>query len=217
MGVNREMNGRVAGCGKRFWSLLSLCFLFACLLAGCVYAAGAEGVEGLKVRVLVAYETSKGSTAEIAETIAAEMRKGGVDALAASISDAPLPEDYTHVIVGGPIYMGSIKGVKGFVERHKAVLQERLIGAFAVGMSFAVEDEEKQAAGRKALDEAIAPLEVAHLGYFAGKIDMEKLSFLEKMAVKMVKSPVGDFRDWDAVKGWAQEVLMAVNRESGKP
>ena len=217
MGVNREMNGHVAGCGKRFWSLLSLCFLFACLLAGCVSAAGAEGVEDLKGRVLVAYETSKGSTAEIAEVIAAEIRTAGWDAEAVDVKDSPLPADYSFVVVGGPIYLGSIKGVKGFVERHKAVLQERLIGAFAVGMSFAVEDEEKQAAGRKALDEAIAPLEVAHLGYFAGKIDMEKLSFLEKMAVKMVKSPVGDFRDWDAVKGWAQEVLMAVNRESGKP
>ncbi|HRV72161.1 MAG TPA: flavodoxin domain-containing protein [Thermovirgaceae bacterium] len=171
----------------------------------------------MKGRVLVAYETSKGSTAEIAEVIAAEIRTAGWDAEAVDVKDSPLPADYSFVVVGGPIYLGSIKGVKGFVERHKAVLQERLIGAFAVGMSFAVEDEEKQAAGRKALDEAIAPLEVAHLGYFAGKIDMEKLSFLEKMAVKMVKSPVGDFRDWDAVKGWAQEVLMAVNRESGKP
>jgi len=208
------MKGQVAGRSwKSFWSLLSLCFLLACLSAGFVSAAGEEGAEGLKGRVLVAYETSKGSTAEIAETIAAEMRKSGVDAEAADISDAPLPEDYTHVIVGGPIYMGSIKGVKGFVERHKAVLEGRLVGAFAVGMSFAAEDEEKHTAGRKALDEAIAPLEVAHLGYFAGKIDMEKLSFLEKMVIKIVKSPVGDHRDWDAVKGWAREVLRAVTRE----
>jgi len=42
---------------------------------------------------------------------------------------------------------------------------------------------------------------------------MEKLSFLEKMVIKIVKSPVGDHRDWDAVKGWAREVLRAVTRE----
>ncbi len=206
-GVNREMNGRVAGCGKRFWGLLSLCFLFVCLLAGCACAAMEEGVEGLKERVLVAYETSKGSTAEIAEVIAAELREGGCEAEAVDIKDSPLPGDYDHVVVGGPIYMGSIKGVKGFVEKHRADLEERLIGAFAVGMSFAVPDEEKQAEGRKALDEAIAPFAPAHLGCFAGKIDMEKLSFFEKTAVKMVKSPVGDFRDWKAVKEWAREVI----------
>lgn len=208
------MNGQGARCGKRSWSLLSLCFLLTCLLAGCAFAAGEEGVEKMKGYVLVAYETSKGSTAEVAETIAAEIRAAGWDAEAVDMKDSPRPEDYRYVIVGGPIYLGRIKGVRAFVDGHESALRERLIGAFAVGMSFAVEDEEKQASGRKALDEAIAPLAPAHLGCFAGKIDMEKLSFFEKIAIKMVKSPVGDFRNWAVVKDWAQEVIRAVNRKS---
>lgn len=196
------------GYRSRNRGVLFLCILsaFACLFAGCAWAAGEEGVEEMKGRVLVAYETSKGSTAEVAETIAAEIRAAGWDAEAVDIKDLPQPEDYSHVIVGGPIYLGRIKGVRAFVDGHDDALRERLIGAFVVGMSFAVPDEEKQASGRKALDEAIAPLAPAHLGYFAGKI-----------AVKMVKSPVGDFRDWDAVRNWTREVIKAVTRESGKP
>ena len=161
----------------------------------------------MKKQVLIAYETSKGSTREIANAIAEEIRTAGWDAEAVEIKDSPRPEDYGYVIVGGPIYLGRIKGVRGFVGSHEAVLSERLIGAFAVGMSFAVPDKETQASGRKALDEAIAPLAAKHLGYFAGKIDMEKLSFIQKIMIKAVKSPVGDYRDWAAVKSWAQEIV----------
>lgn len=213
---------RDGGNRSRNHGALFLCILsaFTWLFAGCASAAeggdplpsGASG--DLKGRVLVAYETSKGSTREIAQVIAAEIRTAGWDAEAVDIKDSPDPGGYSHVIVGGPIYLGKIKGVRGFVDRHQVTLEKRLIGAFAVGMSFAVEDEETRASGRKALDEAIAPLAGAHLGYFAGKIDPEKLSFIQKIMIKVVKSPVGDFRDWDAVKSWAQEIIRAVIRDS---
>jgi menaquinone-dependent protoporphyrinogen oxidase len=200
----------------RPWNRLALflCFLsvFAWLFAGCACTAMGEGVEGLKGRVLVAFETKKGSTREIAETIAEEIRAAGWDAEAVDIKDSPNPEDYSHVIAGGPIYMGSIKGLRSFVDGHETALKERLVGAFAAGMFFAVDDEEKHASGRKALDEAIAPLAPEHRGYFAGKIDPEKLSLIEKAMIKMVKSPVGDYRDWAAVRSWAQEVIETLTR-----
>ena len=39
--------------------------------------------------------------------------------------------------------------------------------------------------------------------YIAGKVDLARLSFFERMAVKLVKSPVGDKRDWDRIRQWA--------------
>ena len=41
---------------------------------------------------------------------------------------------------------------------------------------------------------------------FFGALDREKLSFSERMIVKAVKAPDGDFRDWDAINGWADEI-----------
>ena len=38
--------------------------------------------------------------------------------------------------------------------------------------------------------------------FFAGKVDPATLSFFERMAVKLVKSPVGDKRDWDRIRRW---------------
>lgn len=39
--------------------------------------------------------------------------------------------------------------------------------------------------------------------FFAGKVDPATLSCFERWAVKMVKSPVGDKRDWRSIRAWA--------------
>ena len=39
---------------------------------------------------------------------------------------------------------------------------------------------------------------------FAGKLDPAKLSFIQRKMTELVKSLVGDFRDWDAIRGWTE-------------
>jgi menaquinone-dependent protoporphyrinogen IX oxidase len=43
--------------------------------------------------------------------------------------------------------------------------------------------------------------------FFAGKIDLETLSFFEQMVVKTIGSPEGDFRDGAAIGAWAQSLV----------
>jgi menaquinone-dependent protoporphyrinogen oxidase len=52
----------------------------------------------------------------------------------------------------------------------------------------------------RAVHALIAPKTEA---FFAGKVDPATLSFFERLAVKMVKSPLGDKRDWAAIGRWA--------------
>ena len=37
-------------------------------------------------------------------------------------------------------------------------------------------------------------------------LDRTKLGFGERMMVKAVKAPDGDFRDWNAISAWADEI-----------
>ncbi len=39
--------------------------------------------------------------------------------------------------------------------------------------------------------------------FFEGMIDPARLSFFDLLAVRLVKSPVGDRRDWDLIANWA--------------
>jgi menaquinone-dependent protoporphyrinogen IX oxidase len=41
---------------------------------------------------------------------------------------------------------------------------------------------------------------------FAGNLDPATLSLFERLVVKMISSPIGDFRDWSAIKAWGQEL-----------
>ena len=157
-------------------------------------------------RILIAYATRAGSTAGVAEAVAEQLRCAGCDPVLSEIKTDPSLDEYDHVVLGGPIYMGHMSEVAGYVQKHESALQSRLIAAFAVGMSFVEDDEEKQAPAREALRSSLAPLQPRHLGYFAGKTDPGKLSFLQRMALKIVKSPIGDFRDYEAIQAWAGEI-----------
>lgn len=160
----------------------------------------------MSTRILVAYATRAGSTAGVAEVVAEVIRGAGYDTDLSLINPDLIPDVYDAVILGGPIYIGSMREVEEYVHAHHAALESRIKAAFAVGMSFIEDDEEKQTAAREALNKAITPLEPVHLGYFAGRTDPAKLSFLQRMALKVVSSPIGDFRDYDAIRAWAREV-----------
>jgi hypothetical protein len=40
-------------------------------------------------------------------------------------------------------------------------------------------------------------------------MDMSKLSFLDRMVAKMVKSKDEDRRDWPAIRAWGQHIFAA--------
>lgn len=41
------------------------------------------------------------------------------------------------------------------------------------------------------------------LGIFGGWSLPERFGFLERLALKAIQAPVGDFRDWGAIEAWA--------------
>jgi menaquinone-dependent protoporphyrinogen oxidase len=44
-------------------------------------------------------------------------------------------------------------------------------------------------------------------------LDTNKLSFPEKLIVKGIKAPIGDFRDWEAITAWATGIAEALKKE----
>jgi menaquinone-dependent protoporphyrinogen oxidase len=41
---------------------------------------------------------------------------------------------------------------------------------------------------------------------FAGKLERKGLRFVERAMVKAFRAPYGDFRDWDAIRPWAEGI-----------
>ena len=162
----------------------------------------------MTARVLVAYATRNGSTAEIAQAVGRELEKNGAEVTVADMKTVGSLEGYSAVVIGGPLYMGSMdKPVRLFVAKFLAQLAEVPVAAFAVGL--APEDPRPEAVGfaMESLKKAVLPLSPVSSVLFAGKLDPAKLNFLMRRFMEMAKIPSGDFRNWDAIAAWADGLL----------
>jgi menaquinone-dependent protoporphyrinogen oxidase len=92
------------------------------------------------------------------------------------------------------------------VGRHRDALVKLPVAAFTVGMTPVSKDPVQIENAMKMLRSALAPLQPVSETVFAGRVDPKKLSFIQRKMTEMAKSPVGDFRDWDAIARWAREL-----------
>jgi menaquinone-dependent protoporphyrinogen oxidase len=162
--------------------------------------------------VLVAYASKHGSTAGIAEAIADRLRERGVPADAKPVDEVDALADERAVVLGSAIYAGSwMKEAVEFVHRNAEPLAERPVWLFSSGpLGVEVEDDEPQP--RQLLEMEGIVGSVDHRVFF-GALDRSKLGFGERMMVKAVKAPDGDFRDWDAIRSWADAIAEGIEAE----
>ncbi len=157
-------------------------------------------------RILVAYATKHGSTAEIAQAIRKELLAAGHIIDVMEMGTVASLEGYNAVIIGGPMYLGKMVGAGKFVGRLADELKKLPVAAFIVGISPVSKDPTSMEYTEKALHAALSPLQPVVEAMFAGRLDPAGLSWLENWMTKKAKSPVGDFRDWTAIAAWAREL-----------
>lgn len=166
----------------------------------------------MTARVLVAYATRKGSTAEIAKTIGDELRVHGYDVTVKEMAAVTSLDGFEAVILGAPIYTGKIIDMGKFAGRHREGLTLRLVAGFTVGLAPVSGDQKQVDAGLATLRSMLDPFHPLAVAFFAGRLDPAGLSFIEKAMIGMVKAPSGDFRDWKAIGAWAREIAEKIGK-----
>jgi menaquinone-dependent protoporphyrinogen oxidase len=159
--------------------------------------------------ILVAYASKHGATEGIARFLAERFEAKGRRAEArpaVEVTDLGAPD---AVVLGSALYAGSwMKEAVEFAHRHAAALSGVPVWLFSSGpLGDEVQDDEPQPRQLPELEEALAPQ--AHAVFF-GALDRSSLGFAERMIVKAVKAPEGDFRDWDAIGAWADGIVDAL-------
>jgi menaquinone-dependent protoporphyrinogen oxidase len=155
--------------------------------------------------LLIAYASKHGSTQEIAERIAEKLRQLGIQAETRSVDEVSDPESYEALVIGSAIYYGSwLKVATEWVHRNQVTLAARPVWLFSSGpLGTEVKDAEPQPKELAEFQQAIGPRDQR---LFFGALDHHKLSFAERMMVKAVRAPEGDFRDWEAIEAWAASI-----------
>jgi menaquinone-dependent protoporphyrinogen oxidase len=170
-------------------------------------------------KILIAYATTEGQTAQIADRLADVIRKRGVEAEALDLKrskDVSL-DGYDAVIVGGSIHMGKHQeDVADFVRKNRAVLERRPSAFFSV--SLAAHGDMANAEAYVENFEQQTGWHPTKVGLFSGALLYRKYGLLKRYMMKrIVRDKPGGvstdtsrdhvYTDWDQVKRFAEDFL----------
>ncbi len=186
--------------------------------AGVSHAADMKFPEGgcggkIEKKVLVTYASKYGSTGGVADAIRKELCSKDVTTDMALISNAGNIGSYQGVVIGSAIYMGKwMSEAVDFVKKNKDTLRQMPVAYFLVCMTLARPTEENRAKVLSYMDpilKAVPEIKPVGIGTFAGALDYNNLSWLNKKILKSKGTPEGDFRDWNSIRAWAREPVYA--------
>ncbi len=163
-----------------------------------------EGTDLMPRKILVAYATRTGSTAEVAQAIGRRLCAAGLGADVRPIAEVDTLDGYDGAVLGSAIrYAAWLPEIVEFLKIHRGRLSEMPVAFFTMHM-LALGDAPEVVAERTKYTamarQFVDPIEEA---FFEGMIDMARLSLFDRIAVRLVKSPVGDRRDWQRIGNWA--------------
>jgi menaquinone-dependent protoporphyrinogen oxidase len=181
-------------------------------------SCGLEKKTGKKV--LVAYASKYGSTGGVADAIGKELCGKDVAADVVLIKNANNISSYQGVIIGGAVYMGKwMSEAVDFVKKNKDALCKVPVAYFLVCMTLAQPTEKNRAKVLSYMDpilKAVPEIKPVGIGTFAGAMDYNNLSWINKKILKSKGSPEGDFRDWTAIRTWAEGLCSPLLALGGK-
>lgn len=188
-------------------------------------------------KILVAYSTNAGSTADVAEVISEEFRKAGRDIEVRSINEIDSLDGYDSVILGAPMILGWHAVARKFLRQNRQQLAGKKVAYFACALKLTddhgkfsipisidpglVSDPVKP--GRLSLKErftttghylkpmlaCVPELTPVSVGFFNGKLDLRRLKWWQVLFVlAIVQGKPGDFRDWGYIRGWVRTLLV---------
>lgn len=158
--------------------------------------------------VLVVYCTKSGSVEDIAQAIASTLRGSLVHVDIAKAESAPSARPYDAVIVGSGVRVSQWhSAARKWLTAQAEILRQRPVAFFTVALTPANEpqktDEVRAYTDSLISETGVKPVDI---GVFAGWNVPEKFGFAERLILKALKAPRGDFRDFDAVSAWATSV-----------
>jgi menaquinone-dependent protoporphyrinogen oxidase len=164
-------------------------------------------------KILVAYASKYGSTGGVADAIGKELCSKGAAVDVLLMKNAVNLSSYQGVIIGSAIYMGKwMSEAVDFVKKNKDPLCKVPVAYFLVCMTLAQPTKKDQAKVLSYMDpilEAVPEIKPVGIGTFAGALDYNNLSWLNKKILKSKGTPEGDFRDWNDIRAWAREPVYA--------
>jgi menaquinone-dependent protoporphyrinogen oxidase len=164
-------------------------------------------------KALVAYASKYGATAGIADKIAEILRNAGKQVDLLPVREVASLDNYGTVILGSAVYYGRWRreAVNFLKEREKALKDKQVwffsSGPIDEGDPVELLDGWTFPSLQQEIADRVQPRDIA---VFHGVMDEKKLNFIEKWILKKMDTPSGDFRDWELITRWAEDIAKQI-------
>ena len=159
-------------------------------------------------KILVAYASRCGSTAEIAAALGRDLQSRGYRPEIVPVARVSDVSAYRAVLLGSAVRAGNwLPEATAFVRRHQGKIQSMPNAFFTVHMRNLGDDEKSRNSRLAYLNpvrELVRPdMEV----FFAGRMDWNRLSLGERLLCKVMGAKASDLRNWPAIHAWGSSVF----------
>ncbi len=157
--------------------------------------------------VLVAYASKRGSTAEIAESVAATLRRSGLEVTLRDAAEVERLGAYDAVVLGSAVYMKRWRGdAKHFLRKHRKALKAMPFWVFSSGPVGDPAKDDPAWAEPSRIVEKVEDLGGRGHVVFGGSLPAEPTGFMDKAMIEGTPPEFRDRRDWDQIRAWAEGV-----------
>lgn len=186
-------------------------------------------------KILVTYATNAGSTAKIAEVLAAILAKTA-DVETLPFEKVTSLDGYSAIVLGAPMILGWHRGALTFLRKNQAALSQKKVAVFVTCASLTQTGETNLNGVPLFVDEKLpkAPKNPARLsfkenystlknyltpilklstpvsiGVFGGSVQYFNLKWWQVLFVMfIIQATPGDRRNWKAIESWAGELFQ---------
>lgn len=161
--------------------------------------------------VLVAYASKRGSTAEIAETVAATLRREGLKVYLEPAGEVCDLERFDAVVLGSAVYMKRWRGdARHFLKKHRKALRQVPFWVFSSGPVGDPANDNPDWMEPPKLAEKVEELGGRGHVVFGGCLPAEPQGFMEKAMVEGTPREYRDRRDWAQIREWAHQIATSL-------
>jgi menaquinone-dependent protoporphyrinogen oxidase len=162
------------------------------------------------VRVLVSVASRHGGSTGIADAIAKVLTANGLEVEVVPPGQVASLAEYDGVVIGSGIYLGKwLAPARELVEMHADRLRRMPVWLFGSGPIVLPMKGEGDIAEGERLRELIGARDNR---LFAGVLKKDGLSVFERVSVRMVGSPWGDYRPWPEIEAWAASIAESLRQ-----
>lgn len=171
-------------------------------------------------KILVAYASRTGSTMGVAEAIGFRLSEHGFLVEIEPMNKVTDLTSFDAIICGSAIQDRQwLPEAMEFIKTHQSVINQKPFATFSVCMTLAMTKAEKYRPGVIAWLKPVRSLTKPFSeGFFAGTMEFAKIPsfpdrFKFRVSVLLGVWKVGDHRDWEAIRVWAENLVPVLKSE----